>query len=106
MSRKIKALEIKLTNGQITSFNETLKDEIDRVSKLIMKQNELNNKYAKISHRTAELSTKMDKIDSFADSIVDNRADINTLTRAFEETSRVQGEVRLVQQDLLGGDIF
>ena len=67
-----------------------------------MTQNDLNNKYAKITHRADELALKMTKIDSFADSVADNRADIKTLTRAFEETSRVQGEVRLLQQDLLG----
>ena len=38
------ALEIKLTNDQITTFNETLTDEIQRVSKLIAAQDRLSAK--------------------------------------------------------------
>ena len=44
----------------------------------------------------------MDKIDAFTDSMASNRADISELKGAFSETTRVQTELREIQNNLIG----
>ena len=99
---QLSALEVKLTNDQITSFNKTLLTEALRVEALIEKQLEIDELYNTINHRTIVMEQKMTKVDQFAENVAANRADIAALNRAFEETSRVQGEIRLVQKNMIG----
>ena len=99
---QLSALEVKLTNDQITNFNKTLLTEALRVEALIEKQLEIDELYNTINHRTIVMEQKMTKVDQFAENVAANRADIAALNRAFEETSRVQGEIRLVQKNMIG----
>ena len=62
----------------------------------------LSDKNIQIEHRTSSLATKMDKIDAFTDSMASNRADISELKGAFSETTRVQTELREIQNNLIG----
>ena len=62
----------------------------------------LIDKKIQIEHRTSSLATKMDKIDAFTDSMASNRADISELKGAFSETTRVQTELREIQNNLIG----
>ena len=77
-------------------------NEALRVESLIEKQIEIESLYTQINHRTLVMEQKMKKIDRFAENVAANRADIAALNRAFEETSRVQGEIRNVQKSMLG----
>jgi len=79
-----------------------LLNEALRVESLIEKQIEIESLYTQINHRTLVMEQKMKKIDQFAENVAANRADIAALNRAFEETSRVQGEIRNVQKSMLG----
>ena len=70
--------------------------------KILTQNYPVKQKNIQIEHRTSSLAAKMDKIDAFTDSMASNRADISELKGAFSETTRVQTELREIQNNLIG----